>query len=150
MLAAMNRGSPVVRTVRRATSWLASQPTRQSSARPSSGWPTAGNELLGGPAHGEDDQESGCGGHDCTCGEVDEPGHPELDTRVIPHAIRHATIFGALDGVRPGAGMVVVTSHDPLPLIAQLDQRAPGVFGMDYLERGPEVWRLLFVRRSDV
>ena len=108
------------------------------------------HELLGGEhADGEHAPAAhSAGGHGCTCGEVDGPGHPELDTRVIPHKIRHATVFGALDGVRPGAGLVVIASHDPLPLLAQLDQRAPGAFAVDYLERGPEVWRLLLVRRS--
>jgi uncharacterized protein (DUF2249 family) len=92
--------------------------------------------------------ESGCGGHSCSCGEVDGPGYPELDAREVPHAIRHATIFGALDAVRSGEGMVLVAPHDPLPLLGQLEQRAPGAFEVSYLERGPEAWRLAFVRRG--
>ena len=84
--------------------------------------------------------------HSCTCGEHDPAGYPELDARAIPHAIRHATIFGALAAVAPGGGMVLVAPHDPLPLLAQIEQRAPGVFQVDYLERGPETWRLAFVR----
>jgi uncharacterized protein (DUF2249 family)/iron-sulfur cluster repair protein YtfE (RIC family) len=90
--------------------------------------------------------EQGCGGHTCGCGEVDGPGLPELDARAVPHAIRHATIFGALDAVQPGSGLVLVAPHDPLPLLAQIEQRAPGRFEVDYLERGPEAWRLAFVR----
>lgn len=86
------------------------------------------------------------GGHSCACGEVDAAGYPELDARAVPHAIRHATIFGALDAVRPGGGLVLVAPHDPLPLLAQVEQRAPGAFAVDYLERGPEAWRLTFVR----
>ena len=113
------------------------------------------HELLGGHAHGEDadqagqaDQAGGCGGHSCSCGEVDGPGYPELDARAVPHAIRHATIFGALDAVRSGGGLVLVAPHDPLPLLAQIEQRAPGAFEVSYLERGPEAWRLAFVRRT--
>jgi uncharacterized protein (DUF2249 family)/iron-sulfur cluster repair protein YtfE (RIC family) len=92
--------------------------------------------------------EAGCGGHGCTCGEVDAPGYPELDARTIPHAIRHATIFGALEAVTGGGGMVLVAPHDPLPLLGQVDQRYPGTFTVDYLERGPEVWRLAFLRTA--
>ena len=66
--------------------------------------------------------------------------------RARPHAIRHATIFGALDAVRPGGGLVLIATHDPLPLLAQVEQRTPGVFAVDYLERGPQDWRLQFVR----
>jgi uncharacterized protein (DUF2249 family) len=87
-------------------------------------------------------------GHSCTCGEHDPAGDPELDARVVPHAIRHATIFGALDAVRPGAGLVLIAPHDPLPLLAQIEQREPGAFEVSYLERGPEAWRLRFFRRA--
>ena len=87
-------------------------------------------------------------GHDCTCGETDSAAYPELDARAVPHAIRHATVFGALDGIRPGGGMVLVAPHDPKPLLAQVERRNPGVFNVEYLERGPEAWRLSFVRAS--
>lgn len=103
------------------------------------------HELVGG----HDGQEvAGHGGHQCACGGHDDDGMPELDTRTIPHAIRHATIFGALDGLRPGAGLHLSANHDPLPLLAQLEQRQPGAFEVRYLERGPEDWRLEFLRRA--
>lgn len=89
----------------------------------------------------------GSGGHECGCGEAPETGHPELDATTIPHAIRHATIFGALDAVAVGGAMVLVAPHDPLPLLAQLDERSRGGFEVEYLERGPEKWRLLLSRR---
>ena len=110
-------------------------------------------ELLGGQDHGASADasadaaaEGGCGG-ECGCGHQDSPGAlPELDARAVPHAIRHATIFGALDSVGAGGGMVLVAPHDPLPLLAQLEQRSPGLFSIDYLERGPEAWRVRFIR----
>ncbi|MEP7034683.1 MAG: DUF2249 domain-containing protein [Dermatophilaceae bacterium] len=107
------------------------------------------HELLGGQKGHESVEpatESGCGG-ECGCGHEDPTGVlPELDARAVPHAIRHATIFGALDSVEPGGGMVLVAPHDPLPLLAQLEARSPGLFSVDYLERGPEAWRVRFVR----
>jgi uncharacterized protein (DUF2249 family)/iron-sulfur cluster repair protein YtfE (RIC family) len=105
------------------------------------------HELLdAGAAHEHRAEQSGCGGHSCTCGEADEPGYPELDARSIPHAIRHATIFGALDTVGSGAGLVLVAPHDPLPLLGQVEERYAGAFTVEYLERGPEAWRLAFAR----
>ncbi|OFE17049.1 cation-binding protein [Humibacillus sp. DSM 29435] len=86
--------------------------------------------------------------HDCTCGEEAAAGYPELDARAVPHAIRHATVFGALDGVRANGGLVLVAPHDPKPLLAQLERRNPGEFTVEYLERGPEAWRLAIVRQS--
>ena len=106
------------------------------------------HELLGGHGHEAEGSEAGHGGHSCTCGEEDVAGYPELDARFVPHAIRHATIFGALDGIQPGGGMILVAPHDPLPLLAQVEQRAPGAFQVEYLERGPEAWRIAFVRRT--
>ena len=106
------------------------------------------HELLGGTAHGESAEapKGGCGG-ECGCGgQAPDDVLPELDARAVPHAIRHATIFGALDSVVPGSGMVLVAPHDPLPLLEQLEQRSPGLFSIDYLERGPEAWRVRFVR----
>jgi uncharacterized protein (DUF2249 family)/iron-sulfur cluster repair protein YtfE (RIC family) len=109
-----------------------------------------GHEGHGHEGHGHEEAaegaaSGGCGGA-CSCGETDGAELPELDARTVPHAIRHATIFGALDSVRAGSGMVLVAPHDPLPLLKQLEGRAPGAFAVDYLERGPEAWRLRFTR----
>ncbi|USQ86001.1 DUF2249 domain-containing protein [Streptomyces phaeoluteigriseus] len=100
---------------------------------------------------GQDMQEQieetgGCGGV-CACGGTEETAEPELDVREVPHALRHATVFGALDAVPPGTAMVLVAPHDPLPLLAQIEQRSPGTFSVEYLERGPEAWRLRLSHR---
>lgn len=113
------------------------------------------HELLGGHAHGAVDEHGAPEvaahhdtGHGCACGHSDTAELPELDARAVPHAIRHATIFGALDAVAPGAGMVLVAPHDPVPLLTQLEERSPGRFSVNYLEQGPQTWRLKFTRRT--
>lgn len=98
--------------------------------------------ALGGTEDAGTSPETGT----CGCGGHDEPGLPVLDARAVPHAIRHATIFGALDAVGPRSGLILLAPHDPLPLLAQIDARWPGVFAVDYLERGPETWKLSFTR----
>lgn len=82
----------------------------------------------------------------CACGGHDE-AMPELDVQTIPHAIRHAAIKGALASLAPGSGLVISATHDPVPLLNQVEGEAPGRYAVDYLDRGPEVWRLAFVRR---
>ena len=72
---------------------------------------------------------------------------PELDARAIPHAIRHATVFGALDQAHHGGGILLIAPHDPVPLLTQLERRSPGVFQVSYVERGPDTWRLSVVKR---
>ena len=101
------------------------------------------HELLG---HDDEPQAAGgCGGHECSCGESG-PAVPELDVRQVPHAIRHATVFGAFDAIGSGASLVLVAPHDPLPLLQQLDARAGGGLRVEYLARGPEAWRLRLTR----
>ena len=74
------------------------------------------------------------------------PHSHELDVRAIPHAIRHATVFGAFDAIPPGGSMVLIASHDPQPLLRQLAVRTDGRLDVAYLERGPEAWRLQLTR----
>ena len=95
---------------------------------------------------GQIEEAGGCDGV-CGCGGAEETNEPELDVRDVPHAIRHATVFGALDAVPAGTAMVLIAHHDPLPLLAQIEQRSPGVFAVEYLERGPEAWRLRLSHR---
>ncbi|MET8565119.1 DUF2249 domain-containing protein [Streptomyces flaveolus] len=95
---------------------------------------------------GQAEETGGCGGV-CGCGGAEETTEPELDVREVPHALRHATVFGALDAVPVGTAMVLVAPHDPLPLLAQIEQRSPRAFTVEYLERGPEAWRLRLSHR---
>jgi uncharacterized protein (DUF2249 family) len=85
-------------------------------------------------------------GGGCACHDEPATDHPELDARAIPHAIRHATVFGALDAIAPQQAMVLVAPHDPLPLLRQVEQRFGPRFDVRYLQRGPDAWRLLFAR----
>ena len=82
----------------------------------------------------------------CACGHANDD-EIVLDVRQIPHAIRHATIFGAIGAIAPGFSLDLVADHNPLPLLAQLDQRNPGEFAVSYLEKGPEVWKLRLARQ---
>ena len=82
-------------------------------------------------------------GGGCTCGET-TGDVPELDVRVIPHAIRHATVFGAWSAIPVGGSLVIVAPHDPKPLLAQLADLGP--LTVSYLDEGPGAWRLKLTR----
>jgi uncharacterized protein (DUF2249 family) len=69
-----------------------------------------------------------------------------LDARNIPHAIRNAAVFGALDAVVPGFALDVIEENDPQQMLAELQQRQPDTFDVSYIERGPEVWRVRLIR----
>lgn len=83
--------------------------------------------------------------HSCGCGHHDE-GLPTLDARVIPHAIRHGAIIGAFQQIAPGAAMVLVAPHDPLPLLAQLQELFGDQIQFDYLDRAPEAVKIKFTK----
>lgn len=102
------------------------------------------HELLGPDAHDEQDHGPDAAGG-CGCGGHDE-ADPVLDVRAVPHAIRHATVFGALGAVPRGGSLVLVAPHDPIPLLGQIEDREPGAFGVSYDERGPEAWRVRLTR----
>lgn len=83
----------------------------------------------------------------CACGEHDDE-IPELDVQTIPHAIRHAAIFGAIESLGTHAAMVISATHDPVPLLTQLRERHGDTYRTRYLDEGPERWRIL-IRRQE-
>lgn len=126
---------------------LADMHDRLANDRDDHGDRTDRNTREGQDMQAEETEETGgCGGV-CGCGGAEETAEPELDVRQVPHALRHATVFGALDAVPAGTAMVLLAPHDPLPLLAQIEQRSPGAFAVEYLERGPETWRLRLSHR---
>jgi uncharacterized protein (DUF2249 family) len=72
----------------------------------------------------------------------------QLDVRVIPPREKHPTIFHTFDTLQPGEKFILVNDHDPFPLRYQFEAERPGLFGWDYLEQGPTVWRVEISRRE--
>ena len=72
-----------------------------------------------------------------------EPAQPgELDVRPLPPAQRHALIFRKFDALQPGQAFTLINDHDPKPLYYQLNFEYRGSLVWDYIEQGPEVWRV--------
>ncbi|MEU9792558.1 DUF2249 domain-containing protein [Streptomyces sparsogenes] len=126
---------------------LADLRDRLARDTPASGAPGSPDPDTVRGISGEKEQGAGGCGGTCGCGDAEEETVPELDVRSVPHALRHATVFGALDAVPAGGAMVLVAPHDPLPLLAQIEQRGPGRFAVEYLRRGPEAWRIRLSHR---
>lgn len=72
-----------------------------------------------------------------------------LDVRPEPPVRRHSLIFDRFGALEPGAGFELVNDHDPKPLYYQLSAEHPGAFTWDYLEAGPEVWRVRIGRPAN-
>ncbi|HQH06477.1 MAG TPA: DUF2249 domain-containing protein [Phycicoccus sp.] len=67
---------------------------------------------------------------------------PDLDVRNDPPARRHQLIFETYGALEPGTAFVLVNDHDPKPLYYQFAAEHEGDFTFDYLESGPETWRV--------
>jgi uncharacterized protein (DUF2249 family) len=65
-----------------------------------------------------------------------------LDVRVIPPREKHPTIFQTFTALAPGESFVLVNDHDPKPLRYQFEYEHTGQFRWEYLEEGPQVWRV--------
>jgi uncharacterized protein (DUF2249 family) len=67
---------------------------------------------------------------------------------VLPPRVRHETIFAVFEALPAGHTALVVNDHDPKPLIYQLEAEQPGVFAIEYVERGPERFAIHVTRKA--
>lgn len=65
-----------------------------------------------------------------------------IDVREIAPRERHPLIFQTFDELAAGDAFELVNDHDPKPLYYQFMAERPGQLDWDYLEEGPEVWRV--------
>lgn len=65
-----------------------------------------------------------------------------LDVRVIPPRDKHPTIHQRLGRLAVGEILTILNDHDPRPLRFELEADYPQTYGWEYLESGPETWRV--------
>ncbi|HEX5687517.1 MAG TPA: DUF2249 domain-containing protein [Ideonella sp.] len=75
--------------------------------------------------------------------------HATVDVRTIAPLERHPLIFSTFRELSTGQAMDLVNDHDPRPLYHQFQARIPGRFGWDYLEAGPDLWRVRITKIAD-
>jgi len=75
-------------------------------------------------------------------GEKDAAEADALEVRHLPPAQRHQVIFERFNALPVGGSFVLVNDHDPKPLYYQLVAEYKGELLWEYLEAGPEVWRV--------
>lgn len=73
-----------------------------------------------------------------------------LDATLLHPAIKHATIFNRFDALKPGESFELHNDHDPRPLRFQLENRHGAIFTWEYLEKGPEVFRIKISKKNIV
>ena len=65
-----------------------------------------------------------------------------IDVRTIVPRERHPLIFTTFGNLAPGESFLLVNDHDPKPLWYQFKAEMGEGFGWEYLEQGPEVWKV--------
>ncbi len=71
-----------------------------------------------------------------------------LDIREIAPRDRHAVIFARFDELVAGDSLELINDHDPRPLHGQFQIRSANAFSWDYLEAGPDVWRVQIGKKA--
>jgi regulator of cell morphogenesis and NO signaling len=65
-----------------------------------------------------------------------------LDVTQIEPRFKHPRIFEQFDSLTPDQAFIIHNDHDPKPLYYQLLGERGNVFTWEYLENGPEVWKV--------
>ena len=65
-----------------------------------------------------------------------------IDVRTIAPRERHPLIFNTFNELAPGEDFLLVNDHDPKPLYYQFKAEQGDGFQWEYLESGPEVWKV--------
>ncbi len=74
--------------------------------------------------------------HDCSAA-ISTTNVYEFDARGVAKRFRHAAIFGALNALEPGETMRFCNDHNPLPLLAQIEQYFGPHIKVSYVAREP-------------
>jgi uncharacterized protein (DUF2249 family) len=66
----------------------------------------------------------------------------KIDVRTVEPRERHPLIFNTFRSLGASESMELINDHDPRPLHYQFREQMPGLFSWDYLQTGPDTWRV--------
>ena len=70
-----------------------------------------------------------------------------LNVTVIEPRLKHPTVFARFDELKSGEILTLQNDHDPKPLYYQLAGERGDIFTWDYLEQGPEWWKVKITKK---
>ncbi|KXK38163.1 MAG: DUF2249 domain-containing protein [Saprospiraceae bacterium] len=73
----------------------------------------------------------------------------EFDVRPYPPTERHEMFYQAFADLRPGEAFEFVNDHDPKPLYYQMEAESKEPFRWEYIEKGPDVWKVRVIKDKD-
>lgn len=66
----------------------------------------------------------------------------ELDIIPIEPKFKHSTIMKTFDELKEGDAFILKNDHDPVPLKYQFEAEKKGEYSWEYIEEGPEIWKV--------
>lgn len=73
----------------------------------------------------------------------------QVDARLYKPGEKKEIIFGTFDSLAPGEKMELVNDHDPRPLYNKFMVDRENQFEWEYLEQGPELWRISIGKKQN-
>ena len=70
-----------------------------------------------------------------------------LNVTLIEPRLKHPTIFARFDELLEGQSLTIHNDHDPKPLYYQLLGERGNIFNWEYLEQGPDWWKVKISKR---
>lgn len=70
-----------------------------------------------------------------------------LNVTLIEPRLKHPTIFEHFDALDEGEGFIILNDHDPKPVYYQLLGERGDIFIWEYLEQGPQWWKVSIKKR---
>jgi len=71
-----------------------------------------------------------------------------LNVSLIEPRLKHPKIFEKFDSLNEGEHFTIHNDHDPKPLYYQLLGERGEIFTWEYLENGPEIWKVRIAKRK--
>lgn len=71
-----------------------------------------------------------------------------LNVTELPPHLKHATIFGRFNDLKPGESLYIHNDHDPKPLYFQLVNQHGNTFAWEYQEQGPQWWKIKITKNE--
>jgi uncharacterized protein (DUF2249 family) len=70
----------------------------------------------------------------------------EFDIRAYEPTQRHEMFYKAFADIKPGEAFEFINDHDPKPLYYQMEAESEEPFRWEYLEKGPDVWKVRVIK----
>jgi len=73
-----------------------------------------------------------------------------LDVTIIEPKLKHPTIFQKFDLLIDNEAFIIHNDHDPKPLYYQLKGERGDIFLWEYLEKGPDFWKVKITKKGEI